>query len=196
MQSVGWQFLSVGWQFFLSVLIHCYYGNILDTIVIVMKGKEKPTGRWHTRNTHLCKQVVLSRIFKHMVPVDYSYQSKKKYQEPFCFTCPSNSFASFLSLTSNLVHHSPNLSTWSPRFPSHDWYLCCWSLASRAKHSFYFGPLKTNGSNSKLSLLWLHNLEKNGKELWRYKHHCSLLLSFNRLFAPYNSTWKNVFIIY
>ena len=27
--------------------------------------------------------VVLSRIFKRMVPVDYSYQSKKNYQEPF-----------------------------------------------------------------------------------------------------------------
>ena len=48
-----------------------------------MKRKEKPTGRWQARNTHLRKQVVLSRIFKRMVPVDYSYQSKKKYQEPF-----------------------------------------------------------------------------------------------------------------
>ena len=36
-----------------------------------------------SRNTHLRKQAVLSRIFKRMVPVDYSYQSKKKYQEPF-----------------------------------------------------------------------------------------------------------------
>ena len=110
-----------------------------------------------------------------MVPVDYSYQSKKKYQEPFCFTCPSNSFTSFLLPTSNLVHRSPNLSTWSSRFPSHDLYLCCWSLASRAKHSFYFGPLKTNGSNSKLSLLCLHNPPKNGKELGKYKHHCFIL---------------------
>ena len=58
-------------------------GNILDTIIIIMKRKEKPTGRWHARNPHLCKQVVLSRIFKRMVPIDYSYQSKKKYQEPF-----------------------------------------------------------------------------------------------------------------
>ena len=31
----------------------------------------------------LRKQVVLSRIFKRVVPVDYSYQSKKKHQEPF-----------------------------------------------------------------------------------------------------------------
>ena len=47
-----------------------------------MKRKEKPTGRWQARNTHLRKEVVLSRIFKRLVPVDY-YQSKKKYQEPF-----------------------------------------------------------------------------------------------------------------
>ena len=58
-------------------------GNILDTIIIIMKRKEKPTGRWQAKSTHLRKQVVLSRIFKRMVPVDYSYQSKKKYQEPF-----------------------------------------------------------------------------------------------------------------
>ena len=48
-----------------------------------MKRKEKPTGWWQARNTHLRKQEVLSRIFKLMVPVDYSFQSKKKYQEPF-----------------------------------------------------------------------------------------------------------------
>ena len=47
------------------------------------KKNEKNNGRWHARNTHLRKQAVLSRIFKRIVPVDYSYQSKKKYQEPF-----------------------------------------------------------------------------------------------------------------
>ena len=36
----------------------------------------------HQKHT-LRKQVVLSRILKRMVPVDYSYQSKTKYQEPF-----------------------------------------------------------------------------------------------------------------
>ena len=53
-----------------------------------MKRKENPTGRWQARNTHLRKQVVLSRIFKHMVPVDYSYQSKKKVSGAFSFTSP------------------------------------------------------------------------------------------------------------
>ena len=48
-----------------------------------MKRKEKPTGRWQARNTHLRKQVVLSRIFKRIVPVDYSSQSNKEYQEHF-----------------------------------------------------------------------------------------------------------------
>ena len=55
----------------------------LETIIMIMERKEKPTGRWQARNTHLRKQVVLSRIFKRLVAVDYSYQSKKKYQEPF-----------------------------------------------------------------------------------------------------------------
>ena len=145
-------------------------GNILDTVI--MKRKEKPTGRWHVRNTHLRKEVVLSRIFKRMVPVDYSYQSKKKKKKKkkkkevsgtFSFTCPVTAFSSFLSQTSNLVHRSLHLSTWSPRFTSHNLYLRCRSLASRAKRSFYFGLPKINGSNSKLSLLWLHNLEKMEK---------------------------------
>ena len=136
-------------------------GNILDTIIIIMK--RKTYRRWHARNTLVRKQVVLSRIFKRVVPVDYSYQSKQKDQEPFLLVS-SNSFASFLSQTSNLVQGSLHLSTWSPRFTSHDLYLRCWSLASRAKRSFYFGPPKINGSNSKLSLLWLHNLEKKWKK--------------------------------
>ena len=105
-------------------------GNILVTIIIIMKWKEKPTGRWQARNTHLRKQVVLSRIFKRMVPVDY-YQSKKKYRNLF-FYLYSNSFASFLLQTSNFVHRSLHLSTWSPRFISHDLYVRCRSLASRA----------------------------------------------------------------
>ena len=79
------------------------------------------------------------------------------------FYLSSSSFASFLSQTSNLVHRSLHLSNWSPRFTSHDLCLRCQSLASWAKSSFYFGPPKINGSNSKLSLLWLHNLEKMEK---------------------------------
>ena len=58
-------------------------GNILVTIIIIMKRKENPTGRWQAKNTHLRKHVVLSRIFKRMVPVDCSYQPRKKCQEPF-----------------------------------------------------------------------------------------------------------------
>ena len=58
-------------------------GNILDTVIIMTKRKEKPTGRWQARNTGLRKQVVLSRIFKRIVPEDFSYQSKTNYQERF-----------------------------------------------------------------------------------------------------------------
>ena len=62
-------------------------GNILVNIIIIMKNKkknekkQKTTGRWQARNTHLRRQVVLSRIFKHMVRVDFSYQPKKKYNK-------------------------------------------------------------------------------------------------------------------
>ena len=48
--------------------------------------KENPTGRWHARNTH-GTQTGSSGIFKRMVPVDYSYQSKKEVSGTFSFTC-------------------------------------------------------------------------------------------------------------
>ena len=71
----------------------------------------------------------------------------------------------FLSDTSNCMHSSLHLSIWSPRFTTHKLYLRCRSFANRAKRSFHFGPPKINDSNSNVSLLWLHNLEKNGKEV-------------------------------
>ena len=37
------------------------------------KRKETPTGRWHAKKTHIM-QTGSCRIFKRMVPVDYSYQ--------------------------------------------------------------------------------------------------------------------------
>ena len=81
-----------------------------------------------------------------------SYQSKKKYQETF--TCPVTALAVSCRRRLTLCTCSSlHLSTWSPRFTSRDLYLRCRSLASRAKHSFYFGPPKINGSNSKLSAL-------------------------------------------
>ena len=54
---------------------------------------------------------------------DYSYQSKKEVSGTLFFYLSSNSFASFLSQTSNLVHSSLHLSTWSPRFANRDMYL-------------------------------------------------------------------------
>ena len=73
------------------------------------KRKEKPTGRWHARNTHVT-QTGSSRIFKRMVPVDYSYQSKRSIRN-LSFYLSSNSLASFLSQTSNLVNSSHHLVT-------------------------------------------------------------------------------------
>jgi len=80
------------------------------------------------------------------------------------------------------------LSTWSPRFISRDLYLC---LAIRAKWSCHFGPPKINGSSSKFNSALIakpwEKTNKNGKILWKYKHHCSILisslLSFSGLFA-------------
>ena len=53
-----------------------------DNNINKKKREEKLTGRWHAKNTHVT-QTDSSRIFKRMVPVDFSYQSKKKYQELF-----------------------------------------------------------------------------------------------------------------
>ena len=51
----------------LSAYFSATTGNISDTIFFL-----KPTGRCHTRNTHVM-QTDSSRIFKRIVPVDYSY---------------------------------------------------------------------------------------------------------------------------
>ena len=90
-----------------------------------------------------------------------AYQSKKKYQEPVSFYLSSDSFDSFLSQASNLVHSSLHLSTWSPRFTSRDLYECNYIvglLPVELNVLFYFSLPMINGSNSKLSLLSLHNL--------------------------------------
>ena len=71
----------LGDEFFSAYWSDASTGNISDTI-FEEEEEEKPTGRWHVRNTHVT-QIGSSRVIKRMVPVDYSYQSKKRYQEPF-----------------------------------------------------------------------------------------------------------------
>ena len=71
------------------------------------------------------------------------------------------------------------VSTWSPRFTSHDLYLHCRSLASRAKRSFYFGPPKINGSNSTVSFSVLCCFRSTGCLLLTRKHERMYLLSIN-----------------
>ena len=105
----------------------------------------------------------------------------------FPFTCPVTALLISCRRCLNLC---TALSTWSPRFISRDLYL---SLAIWAKRSFHFSPLKINGSSSKsnsalIAKPWEKTkTKKHGKILWKYKHHCSilisLLLSFNGLFA-------------
>ena len=112
-----------------SVLIQCCYRKYFrhHFLIIIMKRKEKPPGQWHARNM-LCKQVVLSRIFKYMVLVDYSYQSKKKYQ------CP---VTAFLVSYRRCLTLCTALSTWSPRLTSHNLSLRCQSLASGVIHLLF-----------------------------------------------------------
>ena len=149
----------------------------------IIKKEKQPTSQWHTRNTHIT-QTGSSRIFKCMVVGDYSYQWTKEVSRTFPFTCPGAalpvSYHRCLYLCAALSTSPP------PRHPA----LSARSqpLSSWAKHSFHFGPLKINGSNSKsvsalIALSW-----KNGKEVWKYKRDCFILnpslLPFSELFAP------------
>ena len=70
---------------------------------------------------------------------------KKEVTGTFLFTCSVKALPVSYFRRLNLC--TP-LSTWSPRFTSHDLYLRCRSLASLAKRSFYFGPPKIHGNKS------------------------------------------------
>ena len=139
-------------NFSLSVLIRCHYRQYFRhhfIIIIRRRRNEKknlPAGGMPETHT----QTGSSRIFKRMVPADYSYQRKKEVSRNFPCTCPVTALPVYyrrrLTLCTALWLH---LSTWSPRFTSRDRYMRCRSLASRAKHSFYFGSPKIIGSNSK-----------------------------------------------
>ena len=87
------------------------------------KRKEKPTGRWHARNTYVTQtdsskifkhgyvtQTDSSRIFKHG-PGRLLLSIKRRSIWNLSFYLSSNSLASFLSQTSNLVHSSLHLVT-------------------------------------------------------------------------------------
>ena len=77
-----------GVKYWVTILSQCIDPMLLqdikcnNSIIIIMKRKEKATSGG-APETHLRKQVVLSRIFKRIVPVDYSSQSNKEYQEHF-----------------------------------------------------------------------------------------------------------------
>ena len=143
---------SVGWQFFLSVLIRCYYRKYFSHRNSNNNNEKKRktylpvAGQKHTLTQTGSNLVEYLNVwFRWTTPIN----QKRSIRNVF-FYLSSNSFASFLSQMSNLVHHSLHLSTWSPRFTSHDLYLRCRSLASRAKpfyfiFIFYFGPPKING---------------------------------------------------
>ena len=108
------------------------------------KRKEKPTGQWRARNTHVT-QIVSYRIFKRMVPIDYSYQPKKEYQEPSLFTCPVTALSVFNRRRLTLC---TALSTSPPGHPGSPAATCIYIfglLPIELSILFYFGPPKING---------------------------------------------------
>ena len=141
---------SVGRQFFLSVLIRCYYKKYFRHHNN-NNGKKRKTYRPVAGQKHSHKQVVL-RIFKRMVPSKL-LSVKKEVSGTFSFTCQVTalpvSYRRRVALCTALST-SPPAHPGLPATTGID--LRCRSLASRAKRSFYFGPPKINGSNSKLSL--------------------------------------------
>ena len=86
---------------------------------------------------------------------------KKEVSGTFPSTCPVTALP--VSYRRRLTQCTA-LSTTAPGHPGLPAETCIYvqsqSLATRAKRSFYWSPPKINGSNSKLSLLRLHNLEK------------------------------------
>ena len=140
-----------------------------------------------------------------MVPVDYynlKKEKEKKVSGTLPFICPVTALSVFYRRRLTLC---TALSTWSPRFTRRNLYLRRRSLASRAKHSFYFGSPKISQLQNYVCfdciILREREREKNNNQQpWNINTtYCfilsSSLLSFNGLFAPYNSTWKNAFII-
>ena len=85
-----------------------------------MKRKEKPTGRWHDRNTHLRKQVVLTYLMYGSGRLLLSI--KKEVSGTFSFTCPVTAlpvcYRRRLTLCTVL-----SLSTWPPKVVTPN-YLC------------------------------------------------------------------------
>ena len=67
---------------FLLIILFCFCCCFFVFLI-----KEETTGRWQARNTHIT-QTGSCRIFKRMVPVDYSYQLEKEVSGTFYFTCP------------------------------------------------------------------------------------------------------------
>ena len=86
-------------------------------LIIIIPRKEKKNGlAGGTPETHMLrKQVVveyLNVIVRQTTPINHKISIRK------LFFYLSSTFASFLSHTSNLVHSSLHLSTWSPMFTS------------------------------------------------------------------------------
>ena len=122
--------------------MRCYYRKYLRHHFLNNNNNEKKRKTYQPLAHALTKQVELSRKFKRMVSVNYTCQSKKRsIRNPF-FYLSSNSFAGFLSQTSTYVHSSLHLTTWSPRFTSHDLYLRYRSLASRAGNVIFIFVLR------------------------------------------------------
>ena len=173
----------LGDKFSLSVLIRCYYRKyfkhhfllllLLLIIIIIIKRRENKNKIKNKIKIPACGKPKTHTLRKQIVAEYLNAWSRqttpinqKRSIRNVSFYLSSSSLASFLSQTSNLVHRSLHLSTWSPWFTSRDLYLRCRAVASRAKLSCYFGPPKINGSNSKsISALIKKKKKKKKKKI-------------------------------
>ena len=197
---------------FLNVLIRCYYRKYsrYRFLITTMKKKKKkkkerkketpppkknnnlPAGGTPEIHT-LRKQVVLSRIFKRMVPVDYSYQSKKQVSGTFSFACPVTalpvSYRRRLTLCTALSTSPPG----HPCLPAATCMYVVGLLPTELNVLFVFVLRRQMAITPNYHCLDCISLrktrekqtnkqkqEKTGKELIL----SSSLLSFNGLFAP------------
>ena len=174
--------------------------EILQTPFYNNNKKKRKTYQPVARKKNRRKQVVVE--YQRMVPVDQLLPIKNEVSGTFSFTCPATALP--------VSYHRGQtfctaLSTWSPRSISRDHQLLPFIFGGQQQQKITFSsigmrptgyvglmpielnvifccccPPKINGSNSKWSLLCVHNLEKKkkkrekkGKELWRYKHYAS-----------------------
>ena len=159
---------SVGWQFFLSVLIRCYYRKYFSHRNNNNEKKRKTyrpvAGQKHTLTQTGSNLVEYLNVWFGGLLLSI----KKEVSGTFSFTWPVTALpVSYLRRLTLCT----TLSTSPPGHPGLPAMTCIYVVGllpvelNLFHFNFYFGPPKINSSNSKLSLLWLHNLEKRKRTM-------------------------------